>query len=277
MGELPDEERRAIELAYFDGRTYREVAQLLDQPEGTVKSRIRNGMRRMRAVLADAGHPGGGRVMSHEEASELLGAYALDAVDGEELAELEAHLADVPSLPGRARQPARGGGRHGQLGGAAARRALVQHRQPAPRAPRRGRRAPPMPRLGPEGRSPFRPPAPAGPAGAAASSPSSGLPPWPRPPWPSCWASGWSVPTTGSPACSRRRGRRRPSRAALRAPGHTLVDLRDRVARAAGPVRGAARRARLPGVLEHATLGAGRDLPAVGDRRERADLARPPR
>jgi RNA polymerase sigma-70 factor (ECF subfamily) len=55
MGELPDAERRAIELAYFDGRTYREVARLLDQPEGTVKSRIRNGMRRMRAVLADAG------------------------------------------------------------------------------------------------------------------------------------------------------------------------------------------------------------------------------
>jgi RNA polymerase sigma-70 factor (ECF subfamily) len=55
MGELPEEERRAIELAYFDGHTYREVAQLLDQPEGTVKSRIRNGMRRMRAVLADAG------------------------------------------------------------------------------------------------------------------------------------------------------------------------------------------------------------------------------
>jgi len=55
MGELPEEERRAIELAYFDGRTYREVARLLDQPEGTVKSRIRNGMRRMRAVLADAG------------------------------------------------------------------------------------------------------------------------------------------------------------------------------------------------------------------------------
>jgi RNA polymerase sigma-70 factor, ECF subfamily len=55
MGKLPEEERRARELAYFDGHTYREVAQLLDQPEGTVKSRIRNGMRRMRAVLADAG------------------------------------------------------------------------------------------------------------------------------------------------------------------------------------------------------------------------------
>jgi RNA polymerase sigma-70 factor (ECF subfamily) len=55
MEELPDDERRAIELAYFDGRTYREVARLLDQPEGTIKSRIRNGMRRMRTALGDAG------------------------------------------------------------------------------------------------------------------------------------------------------------------------------------------------------------------------------
>ena len=59
MGHLPDDERRAIELAYFDGYTYREVAALLKQPEGTVKSRIRNGMRRMRATLVDAGIRGG--------------------------------------------------------------------------------------------------------------------------------------------------------------------------------------------------------------------------
>jgi RNA polymerase sigma-70 factor, ECF subfamily len=58
LEEIPAEERVAIELAYFDEHTYIEVAEILNQPEGTIKSRIRNGMRRMREALVDAGIQG---------------------------------------------------------------------------------------------------------------------------------------------------------------------------------------------------------------------------
>lgn len=52
---LPGEEREAIQLAYFGGHTYREVATLLATPEGTIKSRIRSGLKRMHVTLDVSG------------------------------------------------------------------------------------------------------------------------------------------------------------------------------------------------------------------------------
>jgi RNA polymerase sigma-70 factor (ECF subfamily) len=55
LHDLREEERSPIVLAYFGGYTYREVAEMLDQPEGTVKGRIRTGLQRLRGNLAAAG------------------------------------------------------------------------------------------------------------------------------------------------------------------------------------------------------------------------------
>ena len=48
---LPDEQRTPIAMAFFDGYSYRDVAEILGVPEGTIKSRIRTGMRRLNMAL----------------------------------------------------------------------------------------------------------------------------------------------------------------------------------------------------------------------------------
>lgn len=54
LEELPAELRRPIELAYFEGLSYKESARRLGAPEGTIKSRIRQGMSALRAKLGGA-------------------------------------------------------------------------------------------------------------------------------------------------------------------------------------------------------------------------------
>jgi RNA polymerase sigma-70 factor, ECF subfamily len=57
LGALPDEQRRVIELAYFDGLTHTEIATILDAPVGTVKGRMRLGLVKLHAQLAGAPGP----------------------------------------------------------------------------------------------------------------------------------------------------------------------------------------------------------------------------
>ena len=50
---LPAEQRKAVQLAYYDGLTYVQVAKAMGIPEGTAKTRLRSALARLRALLTD--------------------------------------------------------------------------------------------------------------------------------------------------------------------------------------------------------------------------------
>jgi RNA polymerase sigma-70 factor (ECF subfamily) len=53
LNELPDEQGRALQLAFFRGWTHEEIARAVGEPLGTIKARIRRGLLALRKTFKD--------------------------------------------------------------------------------------------------------------------------------------------------------------------------------------------------------------------------------
>jgi RNA polymerase sigma-70 factor, ECF subfamily len=80
IAELPLEQRQAIAMAYFEGRSHSEIAEVTGLPLGTVKSRIRLGMYRLKSALVAAGVDGPTPVWSEAPAAMTVAPAARAAV-----------------------------------------------------------------------------------------------------------------------------------------------------------------------------------------------------
>lgn len=53
VAQLPAEQKEALALAYFKGYTQRQIAEILQEPLGTIKTRLRSAMQKLRQMLHD--------------------------------------------------------------------------------------------------------------------------------------------------------------------------------------------------------------------------------
>jgi RNA polymerase sigma-70 factor, ECF subfamily len=65
LAQLPDEQKQALTLAYFGGYTQSQIAEILRQPLGTIKTRLRLAMQKLREFLSDEGAMEDKSVMPH--------------------------------------------------------------------------------------------------------------------------------------------------------------------------------------------------------------------